>query len=116
MNLDQALVLVARRDDDHDNADLLPCLNVAIGVGDRIERISAVDDGSELARLHAASKEVDRPETVTVLFGYSDLETVLLPLFFQATKHPPNDSPICCIDRLNPQRRAVVRLTRTAKW
>lgn len=49
-----------RRDLDHDDADLLPGLDVTVGVGDRVERISSIDERAELPRLHARFQKGDK--------------------------------------------------------
>lgn len=45
---------------DDDDPGLLPCLHIAIGVGDCIKGILPIDDRAEFARLHAGFQEVDK--------------------------------------------------------
>src|SRR5438105_3056469 len=44
---------------DNDDAGLLPGQNIAIGVGDGIERVFPVDDAAELASFHPLLEEID---------------------------------------------------------
>lgn len=53
--------LLGRGDIDHDDADLLPRLDIAVGIRNCRQDISPIDDRSELARLHAALQEADEP-------------------------------------------------------
>ena len=45
---------------DDDDPGLLPCLHIAIGVGDCLKGILSIDDCTEFARLHAGFQEVDK--------------------------------------------------------
>src|SRR2546428_6780649 len=51
---------VGGRDINHNDANLLPCLNITVSVGDLIERISSIDDRAKLTRLHAGFQELDK--------------------------------------------------------
>src|SRR5437588_11055951 len=51
---------VGGRDINHNDANLLPCLNITVSVGDLIERISSIDDRAKLTSLHSGFQELDK--------------------------------------------------------
>src|ERR1700722_4006355 len=53
--------LLDRCDINHDDADLLPCLNITVGVRNRCKGVFSIDDRSKFARFHAAFQEADKP-------------------------------------------------------
>src|SRR5947208_15287779 len=75
---------VGGRDINHNDANLLPRLNVTVSVGDLIERISSIDDRAKLTRLHAGFQELDKcvaaaaggRGTRTLLFFAIDDQTI----------------------------------------
>lgn len=52
--------LVGGCDINHNDPNLLPFLNITVSVGDRIERISSINDRTKLARLHVAFQVFDK--------------------------------------------------------
>jgi hypothetical protein len=46
--------LAGRRDINHNDTNLLPCLNITVGVRNCCEGVLSIDDRSKLASLHAA--------------------------------------------------------------
>jgi hypothetical protein len=59
--LRRVYALLGGRDINHNDADLLPCLNITVGVRNFCEGVFSIDDRSKLARLHAALQEADKP-------------------------------------------------------